>query len=351
MLLRQKFTVSRSRRKWARRGYACADFAAGLVGGLLEHGWAATRGCARLAAAAVSSLVRHIPRGRISSSRVEKVEGAEEALAEHNAFEPLQSSSLGVGFADVAGLEGAKREIRLRMILPMEHPEEAERYRIRRGGGILLYGPPGTGKTMLAKAVASELSADFYHVAPADLITSEVGGAERNVARLFKTIRQSPRAVLFLDEIDALVPRRRNNGSTIMLRVISQILGEVDGLRSAETSNDLLLIGATNEIEMVDPAMLRPGRFDAKIFVGPPDESARRTLVQNLLEELPVSDDRSIENLVQQTAGLTGAEIKDLIQKAADEAFIRAVELGGQPCLRFDAGNGARQNPRRIAAA
>jgi len=188
---------------------------------------------------------------------------------------------------------------------------------------------------MLAKAVACELSADFYHISPADLITSDVGGAERNVARLFRTIRASQRAVLFLDEIDALVPRRRNNGSTIMLRVISQILGEVDGLRSSETKNDLLLIGATNEIEMVDPAMLRPGRFDAKIYVGPPDEAARRTLLKSLLEELPVADEFSLEELVEKTEGLTGAEIKGVIQKAADEAFLRDVAGGKDESLRF----------------
>lgn len=326
----------RSRRKWARRGYACADFLAGLIGGAVEHAWNLVCKCALGGGRAISALFRRALHNRAPGTPARSPERVDQQPGPRASFEPLGRANLGVSFQDVAGLEQAKREIRLRMILPVMHPEEAAGYQIRRGGGILLYGPPGTGKTMLAKAVASEISADFYHVSPAEIMTSDVGGAEQNVARLFATIRGSRRAVLFLDEVDALVPRRRNNGSTIMLRVISQILGEVDGLRSTQAPGDLLLIGATNEIEMVDPAMLRPGRFDAKIFVGPPDANARKVLLGNLLEELPLPEDFSLDRLAEHTAGFTGAEIKGFVQQAADEAFLRHIASGQESPLQFD---------------
>jgi len=326
----------RSRRKWARRGYSCADFAAGLMGGVVEHALATVWICLQGAVWGARAIKNKFAgRHRPSSNPAAEAPLASQAGA-GTRFQPFCSEELGVKFDDIAGLEEAKREVRLRMILPVTHPEKAARYRIRRGGGILLFGPPGTGKTMLAKAVASELDADFFHIAPADVITSEVGGAERNIAQLFQTVRGSARAVLFLDEIDALVPRRKNNGSTIMLRVISQILGEVDGMRSKKGQSDLLLVGATNEIEMVDPAMLRPGRFDARILVGPPDDDARKVLLQNLLEGLPVAKDNSIAELVRRTEGLTGAEIKGFIQQAADDAFLRDLQNDQSQDLQFD---------------
>ena len=214
------------------------------------------------------------------------------------------------------------------MILPLRHPAQAKRYGIRQGGGLLLYGPPGTGKTMLARAVASELDATFYHIRPSDVMSGQVGDAEKNIARLFDTLRQQPRAILFLDEIECFVPSRKRNGSTIMQRVISQILGEVDGLEKRSEGHVLFLIGATNEPGMIDPAMLRPGRLDTKIHVGPPNAAARRQLFQTLLADRPVAEDVNVDQLAARTDGLTGAEIKELIGKAADDAFIESVSTG-----------------------
>ena len=175
---------------------------------------------------------------------------------------------------------------------------------------------------MLAKAVATELDAAFYHVRPSNILSGQVGQVETNVARLFEALRRERKAVLFIDEVEALVPSRRKNGSTIMQRVISQMLGEVDGLAPKQAGHALLLIGATNEPGMIDPAMLRPGRFDTKILVGPPDAAARAKLLETALRDKPVAPDLDLENLVSQTEGMTGTEIVELVIQAADKAFL-----------------------------
>jgi len=240
------------------------------------------------------------------------------------------SESPSVTFDDVAGLENAKRDIELRMILPVRFPRKAREHGIRQGGGLLLFGPPGTGKTMLAKAVATELDATFFHIRPSDIMSGQVGQAEKNVSQLFAILRNQRRAVLFIDEIESLVPARKRNNSTIMQRVISQILGEVDGLRKGPDGHTLFLIGATNEPGMIDPAMLRPGRLDTKIYVGPPDAAARRKLLGHLLGSRQTAVDLNIDDLVARTEGLTGAEIKELVSKAADEAFLSSITTNQQ---------------------
>jgi transitional endoplasmic reticulum ATPase len=245
-----------------------------------------------------------------------------------SAFAPLVGKP-HVHFSDVAGLDEAKRDIMLRMVLPLQYPDKARALGTRRGGGLLLFGPPGTGKTLLAKAVATELDCPFYHIRPSDIMSGQVGKAERNVQQLFRTVRANRRAVLFLDEVDALVPSRRRNGSTIMARVISQFLSEVDGLSSSLDEHVLLLIGATNEPDMIDPAMLRPGRFDTKVYVGPPDATAREQIFRLCLKDRPISEDVHIPLLVQMTEGKTGAEIRSLVQQAADQAFLRSIREGG----------------------
>lgn len=153
---------------------------------------------------------------------------------------------------------------------------------------------------------------------PADVISGQVGQAEKNISRLFDQLRKKEKAVLFIDEIESLVPRRKANRSTIMQRVISQILSEIDGLSGRSEGNTLFIIGATNEVSMIDPAMLRPGRFDTCIYVGPPNHDARRTLLQSALMSRPISGNLNIEELANRTEDMTGAEINELANKAAD---------------------------------
>lgn len=328
------FRYRHSRRKWARRGRALADFTLGVFFTVVEHIGAVLFGMSKWGVKGAGILLsrvrsrKKLPDGKPGCPKVTMKPKA-------NQYEPVKGANPGVRFADIAGLDEAKREINLRMILPFRYPELAARYRIRRGGGLLLYGPPGTGKTMLAKAVATELDVSFFCIRPSDILSGRVGQAETNVARLFETLRSEEKAVLFMDEIEALVPRRRRNGSTIMQRVISQILGEVDGLTSRGAGHTLLLIGATNESGMIDPAILRPGRLDTKIFIGPPDSFARAKLLEKALRGRPVDPDLELQRLVALTEGMTGAEIVEVVNRAADIAFVQDIATQKDQCLDF----------------
>ncbi len=325
------YATSLCRRRWARRGRGLADFVFGFALTGLSHilvhlyrfgSW--TVGCVLRAARRhrqIVALSAHAD-GLRPNAAATGSQGT--SLA---AFTPVCEKP-GVRFNNVAGLEDAKREIMLRLVLPLHYPEQAKRFGVRQGGGLLLYGSPGTGKTLLAKAVATEVDASFFHIRPSDIMSGQVGQAEKNVCRLFQTLRQEKRAVLFIDEIESLVPSRRRNGSTIMQRVISQFLGEVDGLSTTRDGHILLLIGATNEPDMIDPAMLRPGRFDVKILVGPPDAIARHHLLRLALNGRSVSADVSLPRLVEVTEGQTGAEMIAFVQNAADRAFLRSIAPG-----------------------
>jgi transitional endoplasmic reticulum ATPase len=227
---------------------------------------------------------------------------------------------------DVAGLEDVKQEIRLRMIYPLEYPEKAHRYGIRRGGGLLLYGPPGTGKTLLARAVAGEIQAPFFTAKPSELMSKWVGDAEKNVAQLFQEARQHQRAVIFLDEVEALIPARRRSDSTVMQRVVPQILAEMDGLQ--KRSEGLLFMAATNEPWAIDRAALRPGRFHTKIYVRLPDLPARRRMLDLYLAHRPLAEDVHLDRLAEALEGYSGADIANLCEQAAAHVFLEAIQKG-----------------------
>lgn len=233
-----------------------------------------------------------------------------------------------IRFEDIAGLEEVKEEIRLKMIYPYTHREAAERYRIKRGGGVLLYGPPGTGKTLMARAVAGEIEAAFFTVKPSEIMSKWVGDSEQNVERLFSAARAHERSIVFIDEIEALVPARRDAQSGgVMTRLVPQILAELEGFDTSG-KNPLLFIGATNEPWSLDPAVLRPGRFDEKVYVGLPDWPARRKMFELYLKGRPLSDDVDLEYLADVTEGWSGADLKNLCEKAAADVFLRAVRCG-----------------------
>jgi len=192
------------------------------------------------------------------------------------------------------------------------------------GGGILLYGPPGTGKTMIAKAVAHEIDAVFFLVSPAQMMSKWVGEAEQNVRKLFEAAKAEPTSVIFLDETEALVPKRQSDSSTVMQRVVPQILQELEGFdRRADRA--LLFVGATNRPWLLDEAILRPGRLDALVYVGLPDAPARYRLLEIHFGERPMADDVDFGAICDRLEGYSGADIKSIAQQAAERPFLEAI--------------------------
>jgi len=233
----------------------------------------------------------------------------------------------GIGFDDIAGLEDVKHDIRMKMIYPFQHPELAKRYGIDTGGGVLLFGPPGTGKTMIAKAIAHEIDATMFVISPAQILSKWVGEAEQNIRKLFEAAKEEPKSVIFIDEIEALVPSRRSSQSTVMTRVVPQILQELEGFDRSAT-RPLLFVGATNEPWALDSAVMRPGRFDSKIHVPLPDAPARHRLLELYLAPRPLAEDVDFAVLVDRLDGYSGADIKAIAARAAQAPFMEAV--GGQ---------------------
>ncbi|RME04624.1 MAG: AAA family ATPase, partial [Planctomycetota bacterium] len=251
---------------------------------------------------------------------------------EKSTFIPVEKPT--ITFEDIAGLETVKEEVRRKMLLPFQFPEQAERFGIKKGGGILLYGPPGTGKTMIAQAIAAEIDAAFFTVRPSEIMSKWVGDAEKNVNQLFETAHKEERSIIFIDEIEALVPSRRENDSNVMQRLVPQILSELEGF-GAQNKNPLLFLGATNEPWSLDPAILRPGRFDVKIYVGLPDYPAILKLLELNLQNKPLAEDVNFEEIAKILSKrlFSGADIKNICLRAATEAFVASVETGQEVAI------------------
>ena len=252
---------------------------------------------------------------------------ASEAEGEKSANQWIVREKPTLRFADVAGLEDVKQDIRLKMIYPFEHADLAEKFGIRAGGGILLYGPPGTGKTMLAKATAGEIEATFFRISPADVLSKWVGEAEQNIKKLFDAAAAEPRSIIFIDEIEALVPARRDEGSSVMQRVVPQILQGVEGF-DKKAGRPILLMGATNVPWQLDSAMLRPGRFDEKVYIPLPDLPARRAMLTQYLSRRPVAPEVDLDALAGRLEGFSGADIKYVCDRAAVIPFLQSVASG-----------------------
>ena len=254
---------------------------------------------------------------------------ASEAEGEKSAKDWIVRGKPSLRFDDVAGLEDVKQDIRLKMIYPFQHPDLAQKFGIHPGGGILLYGPPGTGKTMLAKATAGEIEATFFRISPADVLSKWVGEAEQNIKKLFDTAAAEPRSIIFIDEIEALVPARRDEGSSVMQRVVPQILQGVEGF-DKKAGRPILLMGATNVPWQLDPAILRPGRFDEKVYIPLPDLPARRKMLDQYLSHRPLASDVDLDSLAKGLEGYSGADINYICDRSAVIPFLQSVASGEQ---------------------
>ncbi len=296
--------------------------------------WAEQEGKRRLEKAEEWNLKRKQIEERQAFPSREKKEEAEEGGDPDKNAEWLLKERPQVSFDDIAGLENAKEQIRIRMVYPFLNPQLAKKYGVKTGGGILLYGPPGTGKTMLARAVASEIDASFFTVRPSEIMSKWVGESEQNIRRLFKEARENPASIIFIDEVEALLPPRSEDAPAVMKRLVPQILAELEGIDS-EGKNPLLFVGATNEPWNIDAAILRPGRFDEKIHIPLPDPVARREILRMNLADKPLVD-VDFDALVERTEGYSGADIRHLCQKTANTVFLEAVRSGEERDITMD---------------
>ncbi len=231
-----------------------------------------------------------------------------------------------VRWEDVGGLEHAKQELMEAVEWPLKYPEVFSAVNIKPPKGILLYGPPGTGKTLLAKAVANESNANFISVKGPELLSKWVGESEKHVREMFRKARQVAPCVLFFDEIDSLAPRRGGSAdSHVTERVVSQLLTELDGM---EELKDVVVIAATNRPDMIDPALLRPGRIERHIYIPPPDKEARKEIFRIHLRGKPLAEDVSIDELAEKTEGYTGADIEAVCREAGMLAIREAIKPG-----------------------
>ena len=285
--------------------------------------------------AAMKSLRRILPEidydeEKISSEILEKIQitsdDFRDALKEvsPSALREVQVQVPNVSWDDVGGLDELKEELREAVEWPIKYKDAYDYVDVESPKGILLHGPPGTGKTLIAKALAKMTESNFISIKGPELLSKWVGESEKGVREIFRKARQAAPCIIFLDEVDALVPRRGSGGSDshVTENVVSQILTEIDGL---EELNNVLIIGATNRLDIVDEALLRPGRFDRIIKVPNPDEKGRQHIFEIHTKNKPLADDVKISEIVKLADGFSGAEIAAVANRAAIAALKRYV--------------------------
>jgi len=228
-----------------------------------------------------------------------------------------------VGWSDLGGLDEAIDKLKEGVELPLKNPQAFDAIGIRPARGFLLYGPPGTGKTLLAKAVAKEAEANFISMKSSDLLSKWFGESEQQIAKMFARARAVAPCVVFIDEIDSLVPARGSGGGEpqVTARVVNTILAEMDGM---EELSSIVVIGATNRPALVDPALLRPGRFDELVYVGAPDEAGRNHILKIHTANMPLADDVDLTKIAAKTDRFTGADLEDVVRRAGLSAIRRS---------------------------
>jgi len=284
--------------------------------------------------AAMKALLRYLPEINLKEERIppcvlEKMEVRMDDFM--NAFKEITPTAMReiavevpvVHRDEVGGLEEVKEKLKEAVEWPLKNPEVFKRLGIHPPKGILLIGPPGCGKTMLARAVATESEANFISIKGPEVFSRWVGESEKAIREVFRKARMASPAVIFFDEVDSLVPRRGlgYGDSGVTERVISQLLTEMDGIMPLE---DIIVIAATNRPDIVDSAILRPGRFDRLIYVPEPDEAARLEIFKIHTNNMPLSNDLDIK-AHRMTKGYSGADISSVCREAAMNALRRDI--------------------------
>ena len=293
----------------------------------ITHGYTGADLAALCREAAMNALRRYLPQIDLTKDRIppeilEKMEVTMEDFL--NAYREVIPSGLRevyvevpeIRWDDIGDLDNVKQQLRETVEWPLKHPEAFNRLGIKPPRGILLFGPPGCGKTLLAKAVATESGANFISVKGPEVLSKWVGESERAIRVIFRRARQAAPCVVFFDEIDAIAPKRglRMDTSGVTDRIVNQLLTEMDGIEKLE---NVVVIAATNRPDILDPALLRPGRFDRIIYVPPPDAESRYEIFKVHTRKMPLAENVDLHRLAEMTEGYTGADIEAVCREAA----------------------------------
>ncbi|CAD0005186.1 AAA family ATPase [Flavobacterium salmonis] len=254
-----------------------------------------------------------------------RLKGSNEVIESDEEIDSRFLEKPTVNFADVGGMEFVKKEIELKIIKPLQHPELYKAYGKKIGGGILLYGPPGCGKTYIAKATAGQVNAKFISVGLNDILDMWIGSSEKNLHDIFELARENTPCVLFIDEIDALGASRSDMKQSSGRHLINQFLQELDGIDN--NNEGILVLGATNTPWNLDPAFRRPGRFDRIVFVPPPDEASRESILKLKLTNKP-TEAIDYSSISKKTENFSGADIEAIIDIAIEEKLESSFEDG-----------------------
>ncbi len=278
---------------------------------------------------AMNALRRYLPEidldKPIPTEILEKMQVTDDDFRE--ALKAIEPSSLrevtvevpNITWGDIGGLESVKSELRESVELPLLKPEVFKKLGIRAAKGFLLYGPPGVGKTLLAKAVANESNANFISVKGPEVLSKWVGESEKAVREIFKKAKQVAPTIVFLDEVDSIAPRRGQYGDTgVTERIVNQLLTSLDGI---EVLQGVVVLAATNRPDIIDPGLLRAGRFDKMIYIPAPDAASRLKILEVHTKQMPLRKDVSIEDLSQKTEGYVGADLENLCREAGMMAY------------------------------
>ncbi|HEY8899509.1 MAG TPA: tetratricopeptide repeat protein [Chthoniobacterales bacterium] len=228
-------------------------------------------------------------------------------------------------FEDIGGMESVKEEIRMKILYPLKNPDLFKAYGKKAGGGVLLYGPPGCGKTLISRATAGEIDANFLSIGIHQILDLYIGESEKNLHRIFELARDNAPTILFFDEVDALAADRRDMRKSAGRTLINQFLAEMDG--NVAENDGVLILGATNAPWHVDPAFRRPGRFDRILFVPPPDEAARASVIEVLAKGKPIAN-LDPRDLARRTKDFSGADLKAVFEIAIERSLAQAMKRG-----------------------
>jgi len=273
--------------------------------------------------------------GRVSASESAQTEEPEKVMAQGWSPDDIDDEKSGaestevehplLTFADIGGMDSVKEEIRMKIIHPLKNPQLFKAYGKKIGGGILLYGPPGCGKTLLSRATAGEIRASFLSIGIHQILDLYLGNSEKNLHQLFELARHHAPAILFFDEVDALAADRNDLKRSAGRTLINQFLAEMDG--NVGDNEGLLILGATNAPWHLDPAFRRPGRFDRILFVPPPDEAARRSIVEVMAKDKPTHA-LDVGAVAKKTKDFSGADLKAVFDIAIERSLARAMKEG-----------------------